>query len=34
MAKLVLTNPSITIGSTDLSSYITSVTLDTKYDIV
>ena len=34
MAKLVLTNPSIVIGSTDLSSYITSVTLDTKYDIV
>jgi len=34
MAKLVLTNPTITIASTDLSSYITSVTLDTKYDIV
>ena len=34
MAKLVLTNPSIVIGSTDLSNYVTSVTLDTKYDIV
>lgn len=34
MAKLVLTNPSITIGGVDLSSSINSVTLDTKYDIV
>ena len=34
MAKLVLTNPSITIGGVDLSSSISSVTLDTKYDIV
>ena len=34
MPKLVLTNPSIVIGSTDLSNYVTSVTLDTKYDIV
>lgn len=34
MAKLVLTNPSITVAGTDLSGYITSVTLDTKYDIV
>ena len=34
MAKLVLTNPAITIAGTDLSGYITSVTLDTKYDIV
>lgn len=34
MAKLVLTNPSISIAGTDLSGYITSVTLDTKYDIV
>ena len=34
MAKLVLTNPSISIGGTDLSGYVTSVTLDTKYDIV
>jgi hypothetical protein len=34
MAKLVLTNPSITVGGVDLSASITSVTLDTKYDIV
>lgn len=34
MAKLVLTNPTITIAGTDLSGFITSVTLDTKYDIV
>lgn len=34
MAKLVLTNPSITVAGTDLSGFITSVTLDTKYDIV
>lgn len=34
MAKLVLTNPQITIGGIDLSGSISSVTLDTKYDIV
>ena len=34
MAKLVLTNPSISIAGTDLSSSISSVTIDTKYDIV
>ena len=34
MAKLVLTNPQITIGGVDLSNSISSVTLDTKYDIV
>ena len=34
MAKLVLTNPQITVAGTDLSGWITSVTLDTKYDIV
>jgi len=34
MAKIVLTNPSITIGGTDLSDHISSVTIDTKYDIV
>lgn len=34
MAKLVLTNPTITIAGTDLSGWVTSVTLDTKYDIV
>ena len=34
MPKLVLTNPSITIGGVDLSNSINSITLDTKYDIV
>lgn len=34
MPKLVLTNPSITIAGVDLSNSISSVTLDTKYDIV
>lgn len=34
MAKLVLTNPSISIAGTDLSSSISSVTIDTKYDII
>lgn len=34
MAKLVLTNPQITVAGTDLSGWVTSVTLDTKYDIV
>ena len=34
MAKLVPTNPSITIGGVDLSDHINNVTLDTKYDIV
>ena len=34
MPKLVLTNPQITIAGVDLSSSISSVTLDTKYDIV
>jgi len=34
MAKLVLTNPSITIGGIDLSDHINNVTIDTKYDIV
>jgi hypothetical protein len=34
MAKLVLTNPSISVAGTDLSSSISSVTLDTKYDII
>lgn len=34
MAKLVLTSPSITIGGVDLTSYISNITLDTKYDIV
>jgi hypothetical protein len=34
MAKLVLTNPSVSIAGTDLSTSISSVTLDTKYDII
>ena len=34
MAKLVLSNASITIGGVDLSTWVTSVTLDTKYDIL
>lgn len=34
MAKLVLTNASISIGGIDLSAWVTSVTLDTKYDIL
>ena len=34
MAKLVLTNPSITVGGIDLSNHCSSITLDTKYDIV
>jgi hypothetical protein len=34
MAKIVLTNPSITISGTDLSDHISQVTIDTKYDIV
>ena len=34
MAKVVLTNASVTIGGVDLSTWVTSVTLDTKYDIL
>ena len=34
MAKLVLTNASVTIGGIDLSDHINNITLDTKYDIV
>jgi len=34
MAKIVLTNPSITIGGVDLSDHINNITLETKYDIV
>lgn len=34
MAKLVLTNPVITINSVDLSDHIASVALDVKYDEV
>ena len=34
MAKIVLTNPSITVGGVDLSDHINNITLETKYDIV
>jgi len=34
MAKLVLTNASISIAGTDLSTSITNITLETKYDII
>ena len=34
MAKIVLTNPSITIGGVDLSDHINNISLETKYDIV
>ena len=34
MAKIVLTSPSVTIGGVDLSSWITNISLDTKYDII
>jgi hypothetical protein len=34
MAKLVLTNASVSIGGTDLSTSITNITLETKYDII
>lgn len=34
MAKLVLTNPSITINSVDLSDHVASVTIETTFDEV
>ena len=34
MPKLVLVNPSVLINSVDLSGWITSITLDTKFDII
>jgi len=34
VSKLVLTNPKVTINSVDLSDHISSVTLDTKADIL
>ena len=34
MAKVVLTNASVTVGGVDMSAWVTSVTLDTKYDIL
>jgi hypothetical protein len=34
MAKIVLTNASVSIAGTDLSTSITNITLETKYDII
>jgi hypothetical protein len=34
VSKLVLTNPKVTINSVDLSDHISSVTLDTKADVL
>jgi hypothetical protein len=34
MARLVLTNVAVTFGVTDISSYVTSVTLGSTYDVV
>lgn len=34
MARIVLTNVAVTFGSTDISSYVTSVTLSTTLDVV
>lgn len=34
MARLVLTNASVVFGSTDLSTYISSITLNSTFDIV
>jgi hypothetical protein len=34
MARIVLTNVAVTFGTTDLSTYVTSVTLGTTLDVV
>jgi len=34
MARIVLTNVAVTFGATDISSYVTSVTLGSTYDVV
>lgn len=34
MARIVLTNVAVTFGTTDISSYVTSVTLNSTYDVV
>ncbi len=34
MARLVLTNVTVTFGATDISGYVTSVTLGSTYDVV
>lgn len=34
MARIVLTNAQVVFGTTDISTYVTSVTLSTTYDVV
>jgi hypothetical protein len=34
MARIVLTNVAVTFGTTDISSYVTSITLNTTYEVV
>lgn len=34
MARIVLTNVAVTFGSTDISSFVTSVTLGSTFDVV
>lgn len=34
MARIVLTNVTVTFGATDISSYVTSVTLSSTFDVV
>jgi hypothetical protein len=34
VARIVLTNVAVTFGTTDISSYVTSVTLGSTYDVV
>lgn len=34
MARIVLTNVAVTFGTTDLSTYVTSVTLGSSFDVV
>jgi hypothetical protein len=34
MARIVLTNVAVTFGTTDISSYVTSVTLTSTFDVV
>jgi hypothetical protein len=34
MARIVLTNVAVTFGTTDISSYVTSVTLSSNFDVV
>lgn len=34
MARIVLTNAQVVFGTTDISQYVTSVTLTTTYDVV